>query len=368
MNERTRASTRRQLLAAAGGLALTAAASRGPAAAATVSNGEIRLSLNESAYGPSPRALRALEAARGALHRYPDDADTDALIQQIASLERVAPGQVVLGEVLEPLGAYLAATRGGGGIVYSDPGYTALIDSATPLGGRGRPVPLDDQLRNDLPALARAVTADTIAVSVINPHNPSGTVSDAAAFATFVRDVGTRALVVVDEAYLEYDDLPGLSAVRLLRDGANVLVFRTLAKIYGLAGLSFGYALAPAPLAAQLRQRGIGAPHSLSRPALAVAAAALADQAYVQQIRRRNQVERGRVTRAIDAGGWRHTDARGNFVFFDAAGDAAQLRAAFARARILIGRPFAPLDSWLRITIGKPAENDAVIALLAQHR
>jgi histidinol-phosphate aminotransferase len=360
-------STRRELLVAAGTLAFASVAAPLATGAALARNGQpIRLSLNESAYGPSPRVAEAIERSLRDVNRYPDDVHTDALIQQIAAFEKVEPSQVVLGEVLEPLGLYLARARGGGTIVYSNPGYTALVDSSAPLGGKGVPVPLDARLENDLPALARAVSADTLAVSLINPHNPSGTVSDIAAFDAFVRDVGHRTLVVVDEAYLEYDDLEARSAVRLLREGANALVFRTLAKVYGLAGLSLGYALAPPALAADLRKWGIGAPHSLSRPALAAAGAALADQQYVATVRARTKAERERVTVELDRLKLAHTDSRGNFVFFHAPGAVDRIRAALTKRNVQIGRPFAPLDEWIRITIGRPEENTVVIAALKE--
>lgn len=324
----------------------------------------IRLSLNENAFGASPAVAPAIARATLGIERYVDPTEVDALVRQIARLEQVAPEQVVLGEVLEALGLYLARQRqGGGGIVFSAPGYTALVDAAAPLGGRAVPVPLNDRLENDLAALAAAVDARTLAVSLVNPHNPSGTVNDAAALHRFIADTARRTLVVVDEAYLEYDDLAARSAIRHVRAGANVLVFRTLAKIYGLAGLSIGYAVAPAALAKGLREAGIGAPHSLNRLALAAAGAALADQRHVASVRAGVAAERARLSRAIERRGWRHTDSHANFVFFRPPAP-QQLRSALATAQIEIARPFPPLDDWLRITVGRPAENDQVIAVL----
>ncbi|EZP51337.1 pyridoxal phosphate-dependent aminotransferase [Sphingomonas sp. RIT328] len=341
----------------------------GVAVAATPATGaglpaRTRLSLNENAWGPSPTVAPAIRAAALGVERYVEPAEVDALTRQIATLEGVAPEQVVIGEVLEALGLFLARRRPGGGeIVFSAPGYTALIDAAAPLGGRGRPVPLDARLENDLPALSRAVGEDTLAVSLVNPHNPSGTVTETEAWHAFLVEVSRRTLAVVDEAYLEYDDLAGLSAIRHVRDGRDVLVFRTLAKIYGLAGLSIGYAVAQAPLAAALRQAGIGAPHSLSRPALVAASAALGDQAHVATVRNRTASERRRLQAALDALSLRYTDARGNFVFFRTP-EAARIRAAAAAAGIEIARPFAPLDDWVRVTIGLPVENDRFLAVL----
>ncbi len=323
-----------------------------------------QLSLNENSWGPSPKVGPAIARAATGIERYVDQREVDALTRQIATLERVDPAQVVIGEVLEPLGLYLARQRPGGGeIVYSAPGYTALVDSAAPLGGRGVPVPLDARLENDLPALARAIGDRTLAVSLVNPHNPSGTTNQNTALDAFIEAAARRTLVVVDEAYLEYDAFAEKSAIGHVRAGRNVLVFRTLAKAYGLAGLSIGYAVAPVALASGLRAAGIGAPHALSRPALAAAAAALADQPYVQTVRRATIRERVRLEAAIDARGWRRTNSCANFVFFEPP-RASDLRATLARAGIDIARPFPPLADWLRITVGRPEENTAVLGVL----
>lgn len=345
-------------------LAMSAAATGAAVLPAAAQAQAVRLSLNESAWGPSPQVGPAIARAAARLERYVDQTEVDALARQIAALEGVSPDQIVIGEVLEALGLYLARQRpGGGSIVFSTPGYTALVDAAAPLGGKGVAVPLNARLENDLPALAAAIDGTTLVVSLVNPHNPSGTVNDTAAFDKFVLDAAARTLVVVDEAYLEYDDLAGRSAIRHVRSGANVLVFRTLAKIYGLAGLSIGYAVAPPKLAAGLRAAGIGAPHSLSRLALAGGAAALADQGHVQSVRAAVIRERARVAEALDRRGIPHSDSRANFVFLKPR-DPAAVRQAFAAADIAIARPFPPLGDWLRVTIGTPSENDRVIAVL----
>jgi histidinol-phosphate aminotransferase len=350
---------------AANGLAITGLLPV-PAGAAEASppGGLIRLSLNENAFGPSPRVAPAIAAESGRLNRYVEQADADALIRQIATLERVRPDQVVLGEVLGPLGLALARSKQGGDIIFSTPGYTELVDAAAPLGGRPLPIPLDARQANDLPAIERAMSSVTIAVSLVNPHNPSGTTDDPTELAGFIERVSRKTLVIVDEAYLEYDDLERRSAVRFVRQGADVVVFRTLAKAYGLAGLSIGYALAPIPLAAELAKAGVGEPHLLNRLSLAAAKTALADQDWVRRVAALTVSERQRLTRALDRLRIRHSDSRASFVFFDAADHAQAAREALTAAGILIGKPFPPLDDWLRITVGTPDENTAVIRVL----
>ncbi len=112
--------------------------------------------------------------------------------------------------------------------------------------------------------------------------------------------------MIVDEAYLEFEpDFAERTAVSLTRDGANVIVFRTFAKIYGLAGLSIGYAVAPKALAASLKAKGLGAPHELNRLALAAASASLRDTFYVPAVRAKVVAERWAWNTLLDGLGVR---------------------------------------------------------------
>ncbi len=329
-----------------------------PAAPAGPAPRPISLALNENPFGPSPRALAAIQADLAGLHRYTGD-EAAALAHQIAAFENVAPEQILLGEVLEPLGLHLGLQGGPGAeYVYSVPGYPALVDAAGRVGGVVVPVPLNDNLENDLPALAARVNARTKAVFLVNPHNPSGTVSPAAEFTAFAEAVSKRALVVVDEAYLEFcDDFRGRTAANLTRAGANVIVFRTFSKAHGLAALAFGYAVAPRPLADFLRSRGVGFARDLNRLSIAAASGSLSDPAQIDRVRLLVTDERNAWHNDLNALGLRHTAAAGNFVYFDAGRPADEVAAAFAREGIVIGRVFPPYNTWVRISIGLPEEN-----------
>jgi histidinol-phosphate aminotransferase len=334
------------------------AAAAAPSAAADTAPDLLRLDLNESSYGPSPRVGPAVQRALVEAPRYVSAAQLQALQVQIATLEGVAPEQVIVGEVLEALGQHLALSQGAGGFIYSVPGYGALVDAARPFGGRAVEVPLSARLENDLPALLAAIAPDTRALFVVNPHNPSGTLSPGADFDRFVTAAQARTLVIVDEAYLDYrEDAAALSAVRLLRQGQNVVVFRTLGKIHALAGLQVGYALAPTALATALRQRGVGGAHAQNQLSLAAAAAALADTAHVAQVRRSVALERQRWQQVLTGLGLRSTEAAGNFVFVNTGRPHAAVAAGLLQQGVRIARVFAPYDTWVRITIGTPAEN-----------
>ncbi|AQT06047.1 pyridoxal phosphate-dependent aminotransferase [Acetobacter persici] len=326
----------------------------------------LELALNENPFGPSPKAEQALAAQLKNANRYGDALSADQFVEQVARFENVAPEQIILGEILELLGLFLAARAPvGGNIVYSSPGYMALVDAGKPGGLTGVGVPLDASLKNDLPELAKAITPQTKALYLVNPHNPSGTVSAPADFEKFLRDVSRKTLVIVDEAYLEYGTSVR-SAVSLTRQGENVAVFRTFDKIYGLAGLPIGYLVAPRSLATALRDAGFGNPHGLGRLAISAASAALTDQNWVRSVHTRIAAGRTRLTQTLDSLTLKHTDSEANFVFFQSPKPVADVREQFAKQGIVIARPFAPLNDWLRISVGTEAEVTRVISALKE--
>jgi len=360
--------TRRDYLTASGLVlgALALSAAQGDAEGAPRAL-RARLSFNENPFGPSPRALQAIRDQDAELCRYVDER-ADVLTPAIAAREGVSADQIVLGEILEALGRYLASDGPAGGeFIYTEPGYTALVDAVRPAGGVVVGVPLNAQLQNDLAAIADKVNSKTRAIYLVNPHNPSGTVIDALPFTVFVREMSKRTTVIVDEAYLEFEpDFAHRTVAGLARAGENVIVFRTFGKIYGLAGLNVGYAIAPKALAAALKRAGIGTPETLTRPALAAAAASLRDEDYVASTRVKVMMEREKWHLLLDGLKLRHTDARGNFVFFETGRPHHEVAIALLAKGIDIGRAHPPLDRWARISIGLPAENAIARAAVAE--
>lgn len=352
---------------ALGGLALsTLPGQAANFAASTAATSGIRLNLNENPFGPSPLALQAIRDQFGELCRYIDPA-ADVLTPAIAAYEGIGADHIVLGEILPQLGLHLAQDGAGGEFVYSEPGYTALVDAVAPAGGVVVGVPLNDRLENDLGAIVAKVNARTRAIYLVNPHNPSGTVSDPAALRAFVREMAQRTTVIVDEAYLEFaPDFGDRTMAGLIRAGDNVIVFRTFGKIFGLAGLDVGYGLAPAPLAAAMKRAGIGTADTLTRPALVAAAASLRDRDYVTATRAKVTAERDKWNELFAARKLRHSDARGNFVFFETGRPHPEVAQALLAKGIKIGRAFAPYERWVRISIGLPDENAAARAAIAE--
>jgi histidinol-phosphate aminotransferase len=326
----------------------------------------IRLSLNENPYGPSANVAEAIQHDFSRLNRSADTAAAQRLTEQIATSEHVPVEQVVLGEILGLLGLYLSSRGGPGGeFIYSTPGYLALIDAAARVGGIAVPVPLNARYQNDLAALRAKVNERTRAIYLVNPHNPTGTVNDDKEFKRFLSESSQHVVAIVDEAYLEYAaDFTSRSAVSLVRDGANVMVFRTFDKIHALAGLPIGYVLASPALADALREQGAGDAESLGRFNIIAASAALRDTAQVRRTRKVIAHEREIWLAILRDLKLEHTETEANFVFLNAGIPQPKLAAAMLSRGIDIGRAHPPYANWARITIGLPEENQSAQAAL----
>jgi histidinol-phosphate aminotransferase len=339
------------LLLAGPAAALRAAASETPA-------GERPLVLcwNENPYGPSPAARRAVSEAIADGCRYPSDDENAELVAALARHEGVGADHIVTGtgsgELLCALG--LLCGRDGGEIVAAAPTYLELPNYASTRGAKVTFVPVDAQLRHDLPAMAGAVNARTRAVYVCNPNNPTGTAVPAAAIRTFVSALPPSVLTIVDEAYMDFVVAEGVASVADLAGGEHrVVVLRTFSKIHGMAGLRCGYAIARPDVAAQLAAARMTTPNIF---AVRAARASLTDRAFLADCRRRVLASRTRVTTELTRLNLRYADPQGNFVFFDTGMPLPRFTALMRERHVLVGRYFAPYDNWCRITIGTEPE------------
>lgn len=355
--------TRRELLTSA---ALLLASPRGAfaanearpggASAAPTADHPYLLHWNENPYGPPPAARDAIAGTLQRTCRYLSPEDEDELIALLAGREGVTPQQIVTGtgsgELLRALG--LLVGRQGGEIVTADPTYDELVEYGRQTGAKIVAVPLDKNLRQDLDSMQRAVTDKTLLVYLCNPHNPSGTGLNSGRIASFIESLPQRVTVVVDEAYIEFANAPGVrSLAPLIRTGANIVVLRTFSKLYGMAGLRFGYAIAPKALAEAFGPLRMTWANVFAAPAVR---AALSDVEFISDTRRRVQGSRLAITTELSALGLRFAEPQGNFVFFDTGMPHERFAAKMKAEHVIVGRKFAPYDTWCRITIGTEPE------------
>lgn len=330
----------------------------------------IKLSSNENAFGPSPKAVTALAEAAKDLHRYPDG-HSMPLRQAIAKHYKVDPACLVLGAGSDELLTLLCQAYIGPGdeMVYSEHGF--LIYAIATQGAGGTPVKAPEKnLKADVNALLAAVTAKTRLMFIANPNNPTGTYLTADEMAELRRELRDDVLLVVDAAYAEYVTAPDYTdGLEMARTLDNVVMTRTFSKIYGLGGARLGWGVMPKEVADVLNR--IRGPFNISVPAQAAGLAAFQDQAYVERCRRHNDEWLKRTRDALRQIGLFVPDGVGNFVlvrFPETPGRTAADADAHLKAAGIIARRVAAygLPDCLRITIGQADEMELVIASLRE--
>jgi histidinol-phosphate aminotransferase len=359
----TQAVLTRRRFAGALGAALGAAVARPSPAAASpeAAASEIDLSSNENPYGPSPAALEAMTRSQAVAARYPDAAE-EATVEAIARHHGVGPDRIVLGcgssEVLRLCDA--AFLGPGRTVVAAQPTFEAVLHYAKVTQAEPVTVPLTADFRHDLPAMVRACDARTGLVYVCNPNNPTGTIVTGEELLAFLGKVPETATVVVDEAYHHFVEAPAYrSAMEMVDRFPNLVVARTFSKVYGMAGLRLGYAVTTAANAARLRAHASWS--NVNAAVLAAAQASLADEGLVARQRERLNGTRRWLLAELAGDGRRTIPSETNFVMIDAGGDVKPLIAALAARGIRVGRRFAALPTWLRVSIGTPEETRAFL-------
>jgi len=258
----------------------------------------VKLSSNENPWGASPAAVSALKAAAEDVHRYPDGTAA-ALRTKIGALHRLDPDRIACGtgsdEILQLLPTIYCAP--GDSVVYVRHGFMVYPIAARRAGAEPIAAP-DVDYRADVDAVLAAVRDDTRIVYLANPNNPTGTMISGAEVARLADGLPSRVLLVLDQAYAEYLDVPDPDGgLELARTRPNVLVTRTFSKIYGLGGLRVGWATGAPDVIAEINR--VRAPFPISVPALAAAEAALDDQDFVNACREKNRAQRARLSDGV---------------------------------------------------------------------
>lgn len=325
----------------------------------------VRLSANENPYGPSPAALGAMREAFDVANRYPDEQVT-ALTEDIARLHGVDTAQVLLGagssEILNL--AAVAFTGPGRPAVAAEPSFESLPRHARRHGAETLAVPLAADFRHDLPKML-AAAPDPGLLYVCNPNNPTATITPKADLRALLGKAPERTLVLVDEAYFHFVDSDDFETViPLVAAHPNLVVTRTFSKIYGMAGLRCGYAVAQPAAISRLRDHQ--AFDSVNVLALAAARASLRDADQVSRGRRLNREVRTAVCAELDRLGFAFIPSSANFMMIDLRRPAAPVIRELRQHNVEVGREFPALPHHLRVTIGTADQMQAFLAAFGQ--
>lgn len=330
----------------------------------------LKLSSNEGALGPSPKAMAALEAMSSEMHRYPDGGAT-SLRKALAARWGVDAERIVCGAGSDELLGLLVKAYVGPGdeVLYSQHGFLMYAIAAKACGATPVTAPETD-LTASVDALLAAVTPKTKIVFLANPNNPTGTYLPADEVKRLRAGLRDDILLILDAAYAEFvsknDYTPG---IELVDGGNNTVMCRTFSKIFALGGLRLGWAYCPADIAGVLnRVRG---PFNVSSAALVAGEAALADTGFFDLCKSHNDYWLEWTSAELKKLGLTLTPSVGNFIlvqFPKDVGRNASAADAFLRSRGIIVRAMGGygLGEWLRITVGTGEENQLVVKAVAE--
>jgi len=321
-----------------------------------------RLGANESVFGPSPAAIRAMRQAVKETWMYGDPESYD-LRAALAAHHGVAADEIVVGAGIDGLLDSLVrlTVREGTAVVTTAGAYPTFNYHVTGYGGTLHTVnyTADFEDPDHLIAKAREVEAKLIYLS--NPDNPMGTVHSAATIQQMIQNVPKGCLLVLDEAYVEL--APDGCAPPINTSDARVIRLRTFSKAYGMAGARVGYAIGPASLIAAFNR--VRNHFGISRISQAGALAALKDKDYLIDVKNKIETSRAALYQIADDNGLIAVPSAANFVAFDCGGDSVFARCVLeelAKMGVFVRMPFvAPQSRCIRISCG-PAKDMTLLA------
>ncbi|MFH0753650.1 MAG: histidinol-phosphate transaminase [Candidatus Omnitrophota bacterium] len=326
----------------------------------------IKLASNENPFPPSPKVLKAIQKAALLSNRYPDGACYE-LRQAISARLKVLPDQLVFGcgsdeAIVMALRAFV---NPGDEVIMAKPSFLVYSIASIAVGARLVEVPLKG-LAYDLPAMRRAVTAKTKVVFIGNPDNPSGLFPRKADIMIFLKDFPEDVLVFFDEAYFEFvADKDYADTLALLKTRKNIIVARTFSKLYGLAGLRIGYAVAD-PEVADLMNR-VREPFNVTSLAQAAALAALKDGAYYRKILKILNRERDVVCAGLLKMGLAFSKGTTNFIQVCLPCDSSEVSLDLMKKGVIVrDMSVWGLKNYIRVTVGTPMENKKFLKVLEE--
>jgi histidinol-phosphate aminotransferase len=320
--------------------------------------GMIRIDSNENPNGPGARAFEAMRGTFSEANRYPVVLE-DELTTEIARTLGVKPENIMLGcgssEVLRSaVQAFTSPTRA---LVSPSPSFELAADYARFAGVPVKSPRVDAKLRTDLDAMADAAKGAGL-VYLCNPNNPTATVHGKAAIAGFVELVGKNSpqtVVLVDEAYHEYvEDAAYATSVPMALDNPRMFVARTFSKVFGMAGMRVGYAVGRPETLARMRGWMLGS--SVNQLALAAARATVGDLARIADEKKKNHDAKVFTAKAFANLGYEVIPSDANFMMIDIKRDVKAFKAECIKKGVAVGRPFPPLDTHLRVSVGTMPE------------
>jgi len=315
------------------------------------------LDSNENPDGPPASAIEAIVKGASATARYHFD-EFGAFTEALARSEDLNTEQVLFGigssDVIDA--AICAFTSASRPMITAVPTFEIPIELARSLGRKIVQLPLAADWSFPVRRLAEeAATAGGGLIYISNPNNPTSSLTPQADIAWLIANLPPNTILLVDEAYIHFAPPSAIeSSMKYVRQNQSVVVTRTFSKIYGMAGARAGFGGARADLVRAMMQFKDNIIPVLG---LRAAMAALAETATLVPSRRAKVARiRGELCAWLRQKNLRYIEPHGNFVMINISRDVRAFGAAMFRKGVAVGRPFAPLEHMLRVTIGTDQE------------
>ena len=324
-----------------------------PAIAGMEDPDAVLLNFNENPHGPFTEARQAALDGLSRANRYLFGPQRE-LVQVFAAQNGLRDDQVAgyCGSGVALDSAALAFTSATAGLVTADPTFESLAQMADAHGARVARVPLRADGAHDVRAMAAAAAAQAAGlIYVCTPNNPTGSVTPRADIDWLLASKPAGSVLLVDEAYIHYSDEP--DTLDLVRAGADVVVLRTFSKIYGMAGMRLGLAMARPDLLQRLVLFGI---NSLPVPSVAAGIASLRNPQHLATRKAENTRLREETVAWLAARGHSCLPSQANCFMVDVKGDGRAFAAKMAQHKVFIGRSWPSMPQHVRITVGTEEE------------
>jgi len=317
------------------------------------------LSSNENCWGPPESVMKAMNNAWKYSNRYGyPDAN---IVGEIAKHHGVKPENILLGagsgEILDVVGTTFLL--GGKKVLGVEPSYSSVYQHATSIKTTAIKLPLGKDYRQDMAAMIKAANTRASEIGLVylcNPNNPTGIVVSKQEVKQLLDGIPKDMPVLIDEAYHHFVDDPSYAtSVPYVIEGRPVIIARTFSKIAALAGMRLGYAVASAEIVQKMRPYSMGSINALVKHG---GAASLKDTAAQAEVKNKVMALRKKTTSELNALGYETLPSETNFFMVSIGREIVPVIEEFRKKGVAVGRPFPPMTTHMRVSIGTAEEMD----------
>lgn len=328
----------------------------------------INLGSNENPYGLAPGAKQAIADLINTANRYAYNVPAvQGFKKELAEECGVTPEHLLItagsGEALNLLARHYSK----GNLVTATPTFAILPNTAKKIGVEVREIPLDAGKVHDLSAMAKAIDGNTAHVYICNPANPTSTMLKPAALKAFCEEASKKAVVSIDEAYIDFLDAPdNESMIGLIRNGnKNIVVVRTFSKIHAMAGLRVGYIVAHPETIEKLQANYFGNSNfCVGSLPIHAAMASMKDTGHRESCKQKNAAAREYTHQALVNLGFNPIRSYTNFMYFPLKNYAGDFAKDMLEKNIILRSSVLPDGKWCRVSMGTMDEMKSFIKIM----